>query len=83
MVRLSASVTGTVRMYWVRGCGAPVELPLAFDRFELMGRTPPLTDALEETINAGQPIPFDTAGAGLRRRELPLGRDAVRFPGSF
>ncbi|MBD0282925.1 MAG: peptidoglycan DD-metalloendopeptidase family protein [Thermoleophilaceae bacterium] len=58
-------------------------LPLAFDRFELRGRTPPLTDALEETINAGQPIPVDTAGAGPRRRELPLGRDVVRFPGSF
>jgi hypothetical protein len=58
-------------------------LPLVFDRFELRGRTPPLTDALEETINAGQPIPVDTAGAGPRRPELPLGRDVVRFPGSF
>jgi hypothetical protein len=58
-------------------------LPLAFDRFEMMGRIPPLTDALEETVNAGQPIPIDTASAGPRRRELPLGRAVVRFPGSF
>ncbi len=58
-------------------------LPLVFDRFELTGRTPPLSDALGEAINAGQSIPFDTAGAGPRRRELPLGREVVRFPGSF
>jgi murein DD-endopeptidase MepM/ murein hydrolase activator NlpD len=56
-------------------------LPFVFDRFDLTGRFPPLSDALQEAINAGQPIPIDTSGAGPRRRELPMGRDVVRFPG--
>jgi Peptidase family M23 len=54
-------------------------LPYVFDRFRLTGRIPPLDDALEATINAGEPVPVDPAGAGPRRRELPLGRDVVSF----
>jgi murein DD-endopeptidase MepM/ murein hydrolase activator NlpD len=56
-------------------------LPLVFDRFDLTGTTPPLTHELFAAINAGQPIPIDPTGAGPRRRELPLGRQVVRFPG--
>jgi hypothetical protein len=52
-----------------------------FDRFELTGTTPPPTGELFAALNAGQPIPIDPTGAGLRRRELPLGRQVVRFPG--
>jgi hypothetical protein len=58
-------------------------LPLVFDRFELTGKAPPVTPALEDAINAGRSIPIDTTGAGPRRRELPLGSEVVRFPGRF
>jgi hypothetical protein len=54
-------------------------LPYVFDRFRLTGRIPPLDDALEASINAGNPVPVDPAGAGPRRDELPLGRDVVSF----
>jgi hypothetical protein len=54
-------------------------MPYVFDQVELEGRTPPL----EETIEFGEgqePIPLDTATAGPRDDELPLGRDVVGFP---
>lgn len=54
-------------------------LPYVFDRFRLAGRIPSLDDTLEATINAGGPVPVNPAGAGPRRRELPLGRDVVSF----
>jgi hypothetical protein len=54
-------------------------LPYVFDRFRLSGRIPPLDASLAERVNAGQPVPVDPAGAGPRRRELPLGRDVVSF----
>jgi hypothetical protein len=56
-------------------------LPYVFDRFRSTGRIPPLDDSLVATVNAGEPIPVDSAGAGPHRRELPLGRDVVAFPG--
>ena len=55
-------------------------LPYVFDRFRTTGRIPPLDDALMATVNAGEPVPIDSAGAGPHRRELPLGRDVVDFP---
>jgi hypothetical protein len=55
-------------------------LPYVFDRFRTAGRIPPLDDALVATVNAGQPVPVDPAGAGTHRRELPLARDVVDFP---
>jgi murein DD-endopeptidase MepM/ murein hydrolase activator NlpD len=58
-------------------------LPFVFDRFQLTGKFPPLTDELFAAMAAGQSIPIDTSGAGPRRRELPVGRDVVRFTGSF
>lgn len=54
-------------------------LPYVFDRFRLSGRIPPLDDSLMATVNAGEPVSIDRAGAGARRRELPLGRDVVSF----
>lgn len=54
-------------------------LPYVFDRFRLSGRIPPLDDSLMATVNAGEPVSIDQAGAGTRRRELPLGRDVVSF----
>jgi Peptidase family M23 len=56
-------------------------LPYVFDRFRITGQIPPLDDALAATINAGEPVPIDPAGAGPHRRELPLGRDVVSFRG--
>lgn len=55
-------------------------LAFVFRRFTFQGRIPPLSDQLEAQINAGEAIPIDTAGAGPRRDELPLGRDVVAFP---
>jgi murein DD-endopeptidase MepM/ murein hydrolase activator NlpD len=55
-------------------------LPYVFDRFRTTGQMPPLDDNLMRTVNAGEPVPIDTAGAGPHRRELPLGRDVVAFP---
>ena len=54
-------------------------LPYVFDRYRLTGRFPPFDDALAAIVNAGQPVPIDSAGAGPHRRELPLGRDVVSF----
>jgi murein DD-endopeptidase MepM/ murein hydrolase activator NlpD len=54
-------------------------LPFVLDEFRLVGRIPPLDDALAATLSAGNPAPIDTRGAGLRRRQLPLGRDVVSF----
>jgi hypothetical protein len=56
-------------------------LPYAFDRFELTGHGPPLTD-LQALYEARQPVPIDASGAGPRRDALPLGGDEVTFPGS-
>ena len=55
-------------------------LPYVFDRFRTTGRIPPLDDVLMATVNAGEPVPIDTASAGPHRDELPLGRDVVAFP---
>jgi Peptidase family M23 len=55
-------------------------LPYVFDRFRTTGRIPPLDDDLMATVNAGEPVPINPAGAGPHRRELPLGRDVVVFP---
>jgi hypothetical protein len=54
-------------------------LPYVFDRFRFSGQIPPLDDALLAAINAGKRIPVNPAGAGARRRELPLGGDVVSF----
>jgi Peptidase family M23 len=56
-------------------------LPYVFDRYRYDGRIPPLDDALAALLNSGQPVPIDTAGAGPRRRSLPLGRDVISFRG--
>jgi hypothetical protein len=55
-------------------------LPYVFDRFFLTGRIPDL-DRLVVLDRKRLPIPIDRRGAGERRRELPLGRDLVAFPG--
>lgn len=54
-------------------------LPYVFDRFRQTGRIPPLDDSLVATVNAGEPVPVDRAGAGPRRVALPRGRDVVSF----
>jgi hypothetical protein len=55
-------------------------LPFAFRRFDEVGRIPVLTSELTKRIEAGDPIPVDSAGAGPRSDELPIGRDVVDFP---
>jgi peptidase M23-like protein len=55
-------------------------LPYVFDQFTVSGRSPALETliALDPTKD---PVPIDTATAGPRRNELPLGRDVLEFPG--
>jgi hypothetical protein len=80
----SGSSTGPHLHFHVMDGPSPLAsdgLPFVFKRFHLDGRIPPLDDALEATINAGEPTPVDRAEAGPRRGELPLGRDVVTFPG--
>jgi hypothetical protein len=55
-------------------------LPYVFVRFFVTGRIPDL-DRLVVLDRKRLPIPIDRRGAGERRRELPLGRDLVAFPG--
>jgi hypothetical protein len=54
-------------------------LPFVMNEFTLTGRIPPFDDNLLASLNAGSPVAIDTDGAGLRRRQLPLGRDVVSF----
>jgi hypothetical protein len=78
----SGSSTGPHLHFHVMNRPSPLAsdgLPYVFDRFRLSGRIPPLDESLMATIAAGKPVPVDRAGAGPRRRALPLGRDLVRF----
>jgi hypothetical protein len=54
-------------------------LPYEFDRFTLTGRGPALAELLA-TDPATTPVAVDTAGAGERTDQLPLGADVVQFP---
>jgi murein DD-endopeptidase MepM/ murein hydrolase activator NlpD len=54
-------------------------LPFVIDQFRLVGKIPPLDDALAASLAANNPVPIDTENAGVRHRELPLGRDVVDF----
>jgi peptidase M23-like protein len=54
-------------------------LPYVFADFEVSGRMPPLSEALHY-YEAQLPVPIDTASAGERQAELPLGGDVVVFP---
>ncbi len=54
-------------------------LPYVFDGFTLTGRAPAV-ETLTKLDPAKDPVPIDTAGAGPRTDELPLGRDDVAFP---
>jgi hypothetical protein len=54
-------------------------LPYVFDPFQLIGRTPPVSEVVALDQDQ-QPIPIDTRDAGPRRDALPLGADVVAFP---
>jgi Peptidase family M23 len=54
-------------------------MPYVFDRFELIGQTPPLAVVLPYYENL-EPIPIAATRTGERRDQLPLGRDIVTFP---
>jgi hypothetical protein len=78
----SGSSTGPHLHFQVMDAPSAIDsdgLPYAFDRWTLSGQTPPLNDALIDSVNAGQPTPVARAGAGPRRGRLPRGRDVVRF----
>jgi hypothetical protein len=78
----SGSSTGPHLHFHVMNGPSPLAsdgLPYVFDRFQLTGRIPPLDASLAELVTAGEPAPVDPAGAGPRRRKLPLGRDVVSF----
>ena len=54
-------------------------LPYVFNAFELTGQTPPLEEVVPyyDTL---EPIPITAERTGMRRDELPLGRDVMTFP---
>jgi hypothetical protein len=54
-------------------------VPYEFAQFDVTGQSPPLDDLLGSDPRA-DPVPIDTATAGPRTAELPLGRDLVAFP---
>jgi murein DD-endopeptidase MepM/ murein hydrolase activator NlpD len=54
-------------------------LPFVIDEFRLVGEIPPLDDQLAASLASGNPVPIDSEGAGIRHRQLPMGRDVVDF----
>lgn len=54
-------------------------LPYVFDQFTLSGRAQALETLMTQDPTTS-PVPLDTATAGPRSDELPLGRDVVQFP---
>ena len=55
-------------------------LPYVFERFDLQGRLPPLSDALFAAASRGESLPVTGGPVGLHQDELPLGRDVVTLP---
>jgi hypothetical protein len=55
-------------------------LPYVFERFDLQGRMPPLSDALFAAASRGESLPVTGGPVGPHRDELPLGRDFVTLP---
>lgn len=53
-------------------------LPFAIRSFRLQGQIPPLSEALQATVNAGGATP-PTGPKGRKRNVLPVGRDVVAF----
>lgn len=53
--------------------------PYVFDSFAAQGTTPPVEE-LMQTNPETDPVPIDTATAGPRTNQLPLGRDVCDFP---
>lgn len=53
--------------------------PYVFDSFTVRGKTPPI-DELMQSDPERDPVPIDTATAGPRQNQLPLGRDVSDFP---
>ena len=54
-------------------------LPYVFDKFEVMGQTPPLAKVLPY-YSTLEPIPLTTGNVGSRRDAFPLSGDVVTFP---
>jgi len=54
-------------------------LPYVFDKFEVMGQTPPLAKVLPYHSTL-EPIPVTTGNVGPRRDAFPLSGDVVTFP---
>jgi murein DD-endopeptidase MepM/ murein hydrolase activator NlpD len=55
-------------------------LPYVFERFDLQGRMPPLSDALLAAASRGESLPLPAGPIGPHRDELLLGRDVVTLP---
>lgn len=78
----SGSSTGAHLHFHVMDAPSPLVadgLPYVFDQFELEGQTPSVDEVIA-LAEAGEPVPVDSASAGFRQDELPLGRDVVTFP---
>jgi hypothetical protein len=54
-------------------------LPYVFADFDVTGRMPPLSEAITY-YQEQEPVPLNTATAGERQDELPLGGDVLTFP---
>jgi hypothetical protein len=79
----SGSSTGPHLHFQVMNAPSLVDangLPFVIEHFTEVGKFPPLTEKLAESVAAGNPVPIDPEGAGPRTDELPLGRDVVDFP---
>ena len=53
-------------------------VPYVFDEFTVTGQSPPVEQLIQSDPQA-DPVVVDTATAGPRTDELPLGRDVVEF----
>src|SRR4029079_9602381 len=52
-------------------------IPYVFDRYSVTGQTPPIAEVM--AADPQLPVTIDTATAGSRTDELPIGRDVVEF----
>lgn len=52
-------------------------VPYVFDSYTVTGQTPPIEEII--TGDPREPLAIDTATAGARTNELPVGRDVVEF----
>jgi hypothetical protein len=55
-------------------------IPYVFERFDVQGRMPPLSDALFAAANRGESLAVAGGPIGPHRHQLPLGLDVLTLP---